>query len=201
MSNEPSNEQLDDWASAVVDGVTSLGDIDSEWRDRVSARVDEFARVRSILRASSNNDRDDVFVMRTSHSRRAGVWVASLATAAAVATIVGVAIGSSNNDGNDIALDSRNAAPESVAGATADLAVSPMSAAPQYDAPAASEAPAAEAGAKADDAPAICADELRPVLVHEAIVDGETVEIHWSKTDGVVVYRIADCSVVLATTP
>jgi hypothetical protein len=118
------------------------------------------------------------------------VWVASLATAAAVAAIVGVAIGSSNDDGNDIALDSRIAAPESVAGATADLAMSPMSAAPQP-----------EAGVRADDASAICADELRPVLIREAIVDGELVEIHWSMTDGVVVYRISDCSVVLATTP
>jgi hypothetical protein len=190
MSNEPTNEQLDDWASAVVDGVTSLDDIDAKWRDRVSARTDEFARVRSILRASSDNDRDDVFVMRTSRSRRVGVWVASLATAAAVAAIVGVAIGSSNDDGNDIALDSRIAAPESVAGATADLAMSPMSAAPQP-----------EAGVRADDASAICADELRPVLIREAIVDGELVEIHWSMTDGVVVYRISDCSVVLATTP
>ena len=190
MSNEPTNEQLDDWASAVVDGVTSLDDIDSEWRDRVSARADEFARVRSILRASSNNDRDDVFVMRTSHSRRAGAWVASLATAAAVATIVGVAIGSSNNGGNDVAVEPRIASPESMASASADLAMSPMSATPQP-----------EAGAKAGDVPGICADELRPVLIREAIVDGETVEIHWSMTDGVVVYRIADCSVVLATTP
>ncbi|MFM9037927.1 MAG: hypothetical protein ACKOJ9_09645 [Actinomycetota bacterium] len=201
MSNEPTNEQLDDWASAVVDGVTSLDDIDSEWRDRVSARADEFTRVRSILRASSNDDRDDVFVMRTSRSRRAGMWVASLATAAAVAAIVGVAVGSSNNGDNDIAVDSRIASPESVAGAAADLAMSTMSAAPQPEAPAASEAPAAEAGVRADDAPAICADELRPVLIREAVVDGETVEIHWSMTDGVVVYRIADCSVVLATTP
>lgn len=190
MSNEPTNEQLDDWASAVVDGVTSLDDIDAAWRDRVSARADEFARVRSILRASSNNDRDDVFVMRISRSRRAGAWVASLATAAAIATIVGVAVSSSNTGGNDIAIDSRIASTESVAGAAADLAMSPMSA-----------SPAAEAGAKAGDEPAICPDELRPVLIREAIVDGELVEIHWSTTDGVVVYRIADCSVVLATTP
>jgi hypothetical protein len=55
--------------------------------------------------------------------------------------------------------------------------------------------------AEAADLADACPDDLRPTIIPVATINGEDVEIHWSAAHGVVVYRISDCSVVLATTP
>ncbi len=228
MNTPENSERIDDWASRLIDGDVSLDDVDEALRDDVVARAERFARVRRTLRAASANaptDTDDVVARVMAEvvpgsggvRRRSGVWVSGLVAAAAVATIVGVAVSSSGRTSSDEAADeATRATPGS------DVALDMKVAVAATEAPAAAaidaelattEAPAAtkESGsdATADSGPAVttfgagdaCPDELRPTIVPLAVVDGENVEIHWSAEHGVVVYRISDCSVVLATTP
>jgi hypothetical protein len=47
----------------------------------------------------------------------------------------------------------------------------------------------------------LCDDPLRPAIDVEAIFAGETAEIHFSQPDGVVVYRLSDCLVIVGIVP
>jgi hypothetical protein len=122
---------------------------------------------------------------------RARVYITGLAAAAAVATIVGVAVSSSGRS--------------EVPAAEVQTKVASMDAAPATEAPAMSSEMSTEMAVEmsaADGAIAdACPDDLRPTIIPVATINGEDVEIHWSAAHGVVVYRISDCSVVLATTP
>ena len=214
MTDEPTCEnddelrdRIDAWASALVDGDVTIDDVDANVRDVVAARAEEFRRGRRMLLDSFDTTVDDLVVARASAVRfarptRIGVRIAALTAAAGVFTLIGVAIGSSQNGSDSTAF----AGDEVVATASATEAPSPApameSGAVEKSADTGFEAPAAmTAGESVSPDGAKCPDESRPVIIPEAVVEGELVEIHWSAGDGVVVYRLSDCSVVLAMTP
>jgi hypothetical protein len=47
----------------------------------------------------------------------------------------------------------------------------------------------------------LCNDPLRPAADVEATFAGETAEIHFTQPDGVVVYRLSDCLVIVGIVP
>jgi len=196
MNNAPLSERIDELASRLVDGDVEIDMIESSLRDDVLRRASQFRDVRSTLSRSRQLTvtTTDNMVARTMAAsrprRRVASYVAGLAVAAAVATIVGVAVTSirSSDQPNEPARDASSNEPATL---EADIAV----AATASDIAVASDA--ARAGAIGD----VCPDELRPTIIPLATIDGESVEIHWSPTDGVVIYRIADCSILFATTP
>lgn len=205
MNTSDNSERIDDWASRLIDGDIVLDDVDHVWREAVRARAEQFGVVRETLLASRDivpANTDAVVARALSMSprhRRPRIYVAGLAAAAAVATIVGVAV-SSAGDSREPSMVAEVATAPADASQTKIAADEP---APATEAPAATEAPTAGQASTAMDASAgdACPDDLRPTIIPRAYIDGEAVEIHWSAVDGVVVYRISDCSVVLATTP
>ena len=217
MNTSDNSERIDDWASRLIDGDIVLDDVDHVWREAVRARAEQFGVVRETLLASRDivpANTDAVVARALSMSprhRRPRIYVAGLAAAAAVATIVGVAV-SSAGDSREPSMVAEVATAPADASQTKIAADEP---APATEAPAATEAPTAGQAFTATDAPTAgqastamdasaggaCPDDLRPTIIPRAYIDGEAVEIHWSAVDGVVVYRISDCSVVLATTP
>lgn len=193
MNDAPLSERIDELASRLVDGDVEIDMIESSLRDDVLRRASQFRDVRSTLSRSRQLTvtTTDSVVARTMAAsrprRRVTTYVAGLAVAAAVSTIVGVAVSSSG----------RSEAP--AADVQAKVAV--MDAAPATEAPAMSSEMAVDMSA-ADGAIAdACPDDLRPTIIPVATVNGEDVEIHWSAAHGVVVYRISDCSIQFATTP
>ncbi|MFM8650198.1 MAG: hypothetical protein ACKODY_10615 [Actinomycetota bacterium] len=215
MTDEPTFEnddelrdRIDAWASALVDGDISIDDVDTTARDVVGARAEEFRRGRRMLLDSFDTTVDDFVVTRASAVRsarpaRIGIRVVALTAAASVFTLIGVAIGSAQN-GSDSTKFAEVADAEvtdgGVVATEAPLAAPVMeSVAAEKSADAGVEAPASPMVASADGA--TCADGSRPVIIPEAVIEGERVEIHWSAGDGVVVYRLSDCSVVFAMTP
>lgn len=206
MNTSENSERIDDWASRLIDGDIVLDDLSPDVRDAVTIRAEQFRVVREILLRSRVDEptTTDAIVERvlstTRRRDRVRVYVGGLAAAAAVATIVGVAVSTSGrSDDSSVA--------EDVATTPASETQTKVA---SMDAASATEAPAAESvsgGAGSDMSAATyaagdaCPDELRPTIIPVATIDGEDVEIHWSAAHGVVVYRISDCSVVLATTP
>ena len=174
------------------------------------------------IRRSTN----DVEVQSTSQprARKIGVYFASLAAAAAAVAIVGVAVtqsSSSDQSVSDIA-GATKVAPE--------VQSAPIESARTGDMAAESFAPmaadSAVAGAKASyiindinelqdlvsgwsvegfvvpqKAVPLCDDPLRPAIDVEAIFAGETAEIHFSVRDGIVVYRLDNCSMLGGIVP
>ena len=183
--------------------------------------VDSSAIDDAIRRATN-----DVEVQSTSQprARKIGVYFASLAAAAAAVAIVGVAVtqsGSSDQSVGDIA-GATKVAPE--------VQSTPIESAETGDMAAESFAPmaadSAEAGAKTflvisdaselqdlvsewsvegfvvpQKAEPLCDDPLRPAADVEVTFAGETAEIHFSQPDGVVVYRLSDCLVIVGIVP
>ena len=183
--------------------------------------VDSSAIDDAIRRATN-----DVEVQSTSQprARKIGVYFASLAAAAAAVAIVGVAVtqsGSSDQTVGDIA-GATKVAPE--------VQSAPIESARTGDMAAESFAPmvadSAEAGAKVSyiineinelqdlvsewsvegfvvpqKAEPLCDDPLRPAADVEVTFAGETAEIHFSQPDGVVVYRLSDCLVIVGIVP
>ena len=47
----------------------------------------------------------------------------------------------------------------------------------------------------------LCDDPLRPAIDIEATFAGEPAEIHFTPQDGVFVYRVSDCSVIIGIVP
>ncbi|KGA11806.1 MAG: hypothetical protein GM46_2755 [actinobacterium acAcidi] len=157
-------------------------------------------------------------------SRKFGVYIGALAAAAAVVAVVGVAVtqsGSSDESVSDIAVTTK-ISPEVAAAPTASEAPAEMSAA--------SFAPMAAdsvlSGAKTSlimsttdelqdllsewsvegfvvpqRTVALCDDPLRPAIDVEATFAGEPAEIHFTPQDGVIVYRISDCSMIIGIVP
>ncbi|NDE60398.1 MAG: hypothetical protein EB010_13475 [Acidimicrobiia bacterium] len=187
MNNAPLSERIDELASRLVDGDVEIDMIESSLRDDVLRRASQFRDVRSTLSRSRQLTvtTTDSVVARTMAAsrprRRVTTYVAGLAVAAAVSTIVGVAVTSvTSSDRSDE--PTRDAASNEPTTFEADVAVA---------------SDAAREGAIGD----VCPDELRRTIIPLATIDGESVEIHWSPTDGVVIYRISDCSIQFATTP
>ena len=156
-------------------------------------------------------------------SRKFGVYIGSLAAAAVVA-VVGVAVtqsGSSDESVSDMAVAAK-ISPEVAAAPMASEAPAEMSAA--SFAPMAADS--ALSGAKASliidgtdelqdlvsewsvegfvvpqRTVALCDDLLRPAIDVEVTFAGEPAEIHFTPQDGVIVYRISDCSVIIGVVP
>jgi hypothetical protein len=206
MNTPDKSEMIDDWASRLIDGDIVLDDVSAEARDAVTMRAEQFRVVRETLLRSRDDAPTstravvDLVMADVRPRRRLAVYITGVAAAAAVATIVGVAVSSSGRSDDSLVADGVATAPA----AETQTKVADMEAA------LATEAPAAEPlsdGAGSDMAATTyavgdaCPDELRPTIIPVATIDGEDVEIHWSAAHGVVVYRISDCSIVLATTP
>ncbi|MFZ9230921.1 MAG: hypothetical protein ACO25P_03800 [Ilumatobacteraceae bacterium] len=196
MNNAPLSERIDELASRLVDGDVEIDMIEPSVRDDVLRRASQFRDVRSTLSRSRQLTvtTTDSVVARTMAAsrprRRVTTYVAGLAVAAAVSTIVGVAVTSvTSSDRSDE--PTRDAASNEPTTFEADVAVAAVAS----DVAVASDA--AREGAIGD----VCPDELRRTIIPLATIDGESVEIHWSPTDGVVIYRISDCSIQFATTP
>jgi hypothetical protein len=198
MNTSENSERIDDWASRLIDGDIVIDDVEIDVREAVMVRAEQFRMVReTMLRsrddASASTVNVDVQRALSTSTRpgRARVYITGLAAAAAVATIVGVAVSSSGRS--------------EVPAAEVQTKVASMDAAPATEAPAMSSEMSTEMAVEmsaADGAIAdACPDDLRPTIIPVATINGEDVEIHWSAAHGVVVYRISDCSVVLATTP
>jgi hypothetical protein len=198
MNTSENSERIDDWASRLIDGDIVIDDVEIDVREAVMVRAEQFRMVReTMLRsrddASASTVNVDVQRALSTSARpgRARVYITGLAAAAAVATIVGVAVSSSERS--------------EVPAAEVQTKVASMDAAPATEAPAMSSEMSTEMAVEmsaADGAIAdACPDDLRPTIIPVATINGEDVEIHWSAAHGVVVYRISDCSVVLATTP
>lgn len=209
MNSTPDNEQIDEWASRLIDGDITIDDVAPSLRDEVRQRAVQFRDVRTTLLQSRVDDMSNIdsVVNRAlgaaSSRRRVSTYLVGLAAAAAVATIVGVAVSStsSSNQSADV--------PRVVT--DAKVANSDPVAMSVEAAPAATEAPLSGSGAPnpsagadiatADGVVDACPDDRRPTIVPVAIINGETTEIHWSAVHGLVIYRISDCSIVLAPTP
>ena len=198
MNTSENSERIDDWASRLIDGDIVIDDVEIDVREAVMVRAEQFRMVReTMLRsrddASASTVNVDVQRALSTSTRpgRARVYITGLAAAAAVATIVGVAVSSSG----------RSEVPAAeVQTKVASMDASTASAAPEMSSEMSTEMAvemSAADGAIAD----ACPDDLRPTIIPVATINGEDVEIHWSAAHGVVVYRISDCSVVLATTP
>ena len=183
--------------------------------------VDSSAIDDAIRRATN-----DVEVQSTSRPRahKIGVYFASLAAAAAAVAIVGVAVtqsGSSDQSVSDMAATSK-IAPEAFSTPLASEAPTEMAA--ESFAPMVADS--AEAGAKTflvindinelqdlvsewsvegfvvqQKAEPLCDDPLRPAIDIETIFAGEPAEIHFSVRDGIVVYRLDNCSMLGGIVP
>jgi hypothetical protein len=202
MNNAPLSERIDELASRLVDGDVEIDMIEPSLRDDVLRRASQFRDVRSTLSRSRQLTvtTTDSVVARTMAAsrprRRVTTYVAGLVVAAAVSTIVGVAVTSvTSSDRSDE--PTRDAASNEPATLEADVAV----AATASDIAGASDVAMASDAAREGAIGDVCPDELRRTIIPLATIDGESVEIHWSPTDGVVIYRISDCSIQFATTP
>ena len=173
MNNAPLSERIDELASRLVDGDVEIDMIESSLRDDVLRRASQFRDVRSTLSRSRQLTvtTTDSVVARTMAAsrprRRVTTYVAGLAVAAAVSTIVGVAVTSvTSSDRSDE--PTRDAASNEPTTFEADVAVAAVAS----DVAVASDA--AREGAIGD----VCPDELRRTIIPLATIDGESVEIH-----------------------
>ena len=243
MSNDPTNNTdnnitIDELASRFVDREIDLAGIPAELRAAVEARAAQFVANREQLLTSlphadgSTIDRAVNEALRSNRTqsvthtraRKFGVYIGSLAAAAAVVAIVGVAVtqsGSSDESVSDMAVAAK-ISPEVAAAPMASEAPAEMSAA--SFAPMAADS--ALSGAKASliigdtnelqdlvsewsvegfvvpqRTVALCGDPLRPAIDVEVTFAGEPAEIHFSIADGIVVYRTDTCDMMGGIVP
>ena len=155
------------------------------------------------------------------------MYVASLAAAAAVVAIIGVAVTQSGSSDQSVAEIAATAkiAPEEMAAPMASEATADMSA--NSFAPMAADSGVAETASWGSPlvindtnelqdlisawtvegfvvpqktAP-LCGDPVRPAVDVEVTFAGETAEIHFNQPNGVVVYRLSDCLVIVGIVP
>ena len=243
MSNDPTNNTddkitIDELASRFVDRDIELAAIPAELRAAVESRAAEFVTNRERLLTSlphadsSTIDRAVNEALRSSRtqsmartkSRKFGVYIGSLAAAAAVVAVIGVAVtqsGSSDESVSEMAVAAK-ISPEVAAAPMASEAPAEMSAesfSPMI-------ADSAVSGAKASliindiselqdlvsewsvegfvvpqKSEPLCDDPLRPAIDVEATFTGELAEIHFSIADGIVVYRIDSCDMMGGIVP
>jgi len=238
MSNDPTNNTdnnitIDELASRLIDRDIEMSEVPHELRTTVNARAAEFGTNRQQLLAAlphvDGSTIDDavqraVIAGKTqSKPRRLGMYVASLAAAAAVVAIVGVAVtqsGSSDQSVSDMTFSAKMspevAAPES-AGAPADMTAdsfAPMAADSTLSGAKTSyiindinelqdlvSEWSVEGFVVQQKAEPLCDDPLRPAIDIETIFAGEPAEIHFSVRDGIVVYRLDNCSMLGGIVP
>ena len=243
MSTDPThntddNIDIDELASRFVDRDIDLAGIPAELRAVVESRAAQFVTNREQLLTSlphadgSTIDRAVNEALQSgrtqsvahTRSRKFGVYIGSLAAAAAVVAIVGVAVtqsGSSDESVSDMAVAAK-ISPEVAAAPMASEAPAEMSAesfSPMI-------ADSAVSGAKTSliindtselqdlvsewsvegfvvpqKSEPLCDDPLRPAIDVEATFAGELAEIHFSIADGIVVYRIDSCDMMGGIVP
>lgn len=257
--NTDDNISIDELASRYVDRDIDLADIPVDLRSEVESRAAQFAINRKQLLISlpyaDGSTIDDAInrALRSSpiqpvtraKSRKFGVYLGSLAAAAACIAIVGVAVtrSDSGEQSSSTADASAKVASDDTAAFEAPLATEAPAADLSTEMSAASFAPAASDAAPADasgnESPASmastplspvdlgsaddlntlitswsmsglavpvkvspqCQDPLRPAIDIEATFLRAPVEIHFTQLDGVVLYRINDCSVLIGIVP
>ena len=239
MSNDPTNNTdnnitIDELASRLIDRDIEISEVPHELRTTVNARAAEFGTNRQQLLAAlphvDGSTIDDavqraVIAGKTqSKPRRLGMYVASLAAAAAVVAIVGVAVtqsGSSDQSVSDMAISAKMspevvAAPES-AGAPADMTAdsfAPMAADSTLSGAKTSyiindinelqdlvSEWSVEGSVVPQKTEPLCDDPLRPASDIETTFAGEPAEIHFSLADGIVVYRTDNCDMLGGIVP
>ena len=239
MSNDPTNNTdnnntIDELASRLIDRDIEMSEVPHELRTTVNARAAEFGTNRQQLLAAlphvDGSTIDDavqraVIAGKTqSKPRRLGMYVASLAAAAAVVAIVGVAVtqsGSSDQSVSDMAFSAKMspevvAAPES-AGAPADMTAdsfAPMAADSTLSGAKTSyiindinelqdlvSEWSVEGSVVPQKTEPLCDDPLRPAIDIETTFAGEPAEIHFSIADGIVVYRTDNCDMMGGIVP
>jgi hypothetical protein len=244
MSTDPTNDfelnnlDIDELASRLIDHDIDLSEIPHELRAAVDARAVEFDNNRQQLLSSiplADSSTINAAIQRAVIGsktqpitqltpRRLSRYVASLAAAAAVVAIIGVAVtrsGSSDQSVAEIAATAK-IAPEAFSTPLASEAPTEMAA--ESFAPMAADS--AVVGAKASyiindinelqdlvsewsvegfvvpqKAEPLCDDPLRPAIDVEAIFAGEPAEIHFSVRDGIVVYRLDNCAMLGGIVP
>ena len=239
MSNDPTNNTdnnntIDELASRLIDRDIEMSEVPHELRTSVNARAAEFGTNRQQLLAALPHVDDstiDDAVQRAviagktqSKPRRLGMYVASLAAAAAVVAIVGVAVtqsGSSDQSVSDMAFSAKMspevvAAPEST-GAPADMTAdsfAPMAADSTLSGAKTSyiindinelqdlvSEWSVEGSVVPQKTEPLCDDPLRPAIDIETTFAGEPAEIHFSLADGIVVYRTDNCDMMGGIVP
>jgi len=239
MSNDPTNNTdnnitIDELASRLIDRDIEMSEVPHELRTTVNTRAAEFGTNRQQLLAAlphvDGSTIDDavqraVIAGKTqSKPRRLGMYVASLAAAAAVVAIVGVAVtqsGSSDQSVSDMTFSAKMspevvAAPES-AGAPADMTAdsfAPMAADSTLSGAKTSyiindinelqdlvSEWSVEGSVVPQKTEPLCDDPLRPAIDIETTLAGEPAEIHFSVRDGIVVYRLDNCSMLGGIVP
>ena len=247
MSTDPTNDfelnnlDIDELASRLIDHDIELSEIPHELRAAVDARAVQFDDNRQQLLSSiplADSSTINAAIQRAaaegrtqsmtqSKHRRLSMYVASLAAAAAVVAIIGVAVTQSGSSDQSVAEIAATAkiAPEEVAAPMASEATANMSA--NSFAPMAADSGVAETASWGSplvindtnelqdlisawtvegfvvpqkNAP-LCDDPLRPAVDVEVTFAGETAEIHFTQPDGVVVYRLSDCLVIVGIVP
>ena len=239
MSNDPTNNTdnnitIDELASRLIDRDIEMSEVPHELRITVNARAAEFGTNRQQLLAALPHVDDSTIVdavqraviagKAQSKPRRLGMYVASLAAAAAVVAIVGVAVtqsGSSDQSVSDMAFSAKMspevvAAPES-AGAPADMTAdsfAPMAADSTLSGAKTSyiindinelqdlvSEWSVEGSVVPQKTEPLCDDPLRPAIDIETTFAGEPAEIHFSIADGIVVYRTDNCDMMGGIVP
>ena len=247
MSTDPTNDfelnnlDIDELASRLIDHDIELSEIPHELRAAVDARAVQFDDNRQQLLSSiplADSSTINAAIQRAaaegrtqsttqSKHRRLSMYVASLAAAAAVVAIIGVAVTQSGSSDQSVAEIAATAkiAPEEMAAPMASEATADMSA--NSFAPMAADSGVAETASWGSplvindtnelqdlisawtvegfvvpqkNAP-LCDDPLRPAVDVEVTFAGETAEIHFTQPNGVVVYRLSDCLVIVGIVP
>ena len=244
MNNDPThntddnNISIDELASRFVDRDIDLAGIPAELRAAVEARAAQFVTNREQLLTSlphadgSTIDRAVNEALRSNRTqsvthtraRKFGVYIGSLAAAAAVVAIVGVAVtqsGSSDESVSDMAVAAK-ISPEVAAAPMASEAPAEMSAESFIPMIADSAISGAKASLIINDiselqdlvsewsvegfvvpqkSEALCDDPLRPAIDVEVTFAGEPAEVHFSITDGIAVYRTDTCDMMGGIVP
>lgn len=213
---ESRDDLIDELASRLLDDDITLDEIDATLRASVVARHAVFSANRDRLRRETPITREEP---TRSTSRSVRYTVLGLA-AAAVVGVLGVAITSQGRDDDMSTADMSNSggatadtfslateAPaadammsEGVDGSTGDVAAASMAPAAATEAPEAAASPAAADMSKSLSAP-LCPDPVGRPVIYTGTYDGQSVEVHFSDADGLVVYRTSDCTAVLGIVP
>ena len=239
MSNDPTNNTddnitIDELASRLIDRDIEISEVPHELRITVNARAAEFGTNRQQLLAALPHVDDstiDDAVQRAviagktqSKPRRLGMYVASLAAAAAVVAVVGVAVtqsGSSDQSVSDMSFSAKIspevASAEESAGAPADVTAdsfAPIAADSTLSGAKASyiindinelqdlvSEWSVEGSVVPQKTEPLCDDPLRPAIDIETTFAGEPAEIHFSIADGIVVYRTDNCDMLGGIVP
>ena len=247
MSTDPTNNfdmnnlDIDELASRLIDRDIELSEIPHELRVAVNARAIQFRDNRQQLSASiplANSSTINDAIQRAaaegktqsttpSKHRRLSMYVASLAAAAAIVTVIGVAVTRSGSSDQSVAEITATAK------IAADVMAAPMTSEAPAEMSANSFAPMAADSGVAETAswglPLVisdanelqdlvsawsvegfvvpqktapfCNDPVRPAVDVEVTFAGETAEIHFNQPDGVMVYRLSDCLVIVGIVP